>query len=427
MTIRAKFAAALMLVAAMFAASVAISWRETGQVGKEIKSLYAGPMRTVDLGRAAERDFMDLRRHYLSASVAQPPQWAVRYHQLREVLSRDLETLSALATGLESQERLRHARTMLGEWDAALAQGNFSSRRVQIDRLAESFQSDIDILIEGAEQSALGQIDAIGMTLGNGQTIIQVGGVAAIILGMLIMLALARNIVRPLEQSVRIAEAIALGESQDVPPHSRRDELGHLLDALFVMQGEIRSQQHELAKRNSDLERIASTDKLTGLNNRRKMEESAAEHLALLKRYSGDFSVLLLDVDHFKAVNDVHGHAAGDAVLSHIAAILSRTVREADIVGRWGGEEFIVLLPNTGLGGATAVGDKLRRAVAEYDFPVVGSKTISLGAGQSLKGETFSLLVERADKALYRAKQEGRNRVCADGAFDSETPDCALS
>lgn len=427
MTIRLKFAAALLLVAAMFAASVAISWRETGQVVREMRLLYAGPMRIVDLGRATERDFMDLRRHYLSASVVQPPQWAVRYHQLRELLSKDLDSLSELAAGLESQERLRHAKGTLADWDAALAQGNFNSHRVQVDRLADSFQGDVDILIEAAEQSAGGEIDAIGKTLEDGRAIIQMGGAVAIGLGMLIMLALARNIVQPLEQAVLVAEAIALGDFQEFPPHSRRDELGHLLDALFVMQGEIRGQQIELSKRNAELEQLASTDKLTGLRNRRKVEENAAEQLALLKRYGGELSLLLLDVDHFKAVNDIHGHATGDIVLSHIAAILTRTVREADIVGRWGGEEFVILLPNTGAAGAAAVSEKIRHAVAEHDFPVVGSKTISIGVSRSLKGESFSALVERADKALYRAKQDGRNRVCVDGAFDSETPDCALS
>ena len=427
MTIRAKFTAALLLVAVIFGTAVVAAWQQTGQVGKEMHLLYAGPMRTVDVARTTQRDFMDLRRHYLSASVAPSAQWAVRYHQLRERLSQDLATLFDLAGGLEAQERLRHARAALEEWDVALAQGNFASHRAQVDRLADSFQSDIDILIEMAEHSAVGQIDAVGETLQDGRAIIQIGGAVAVTLGMLIMFALARDIVRPLGQAVHIAESIALGDFQDVPPHSRRDEFGHLLDALFVMQSEIRGKQRELSGRNAELEQIASRDRLTGLYNRRKIEESAAEHLALMKRYGGEFSLLLLDVDHFKAVNDIHGHAAGDAVLSHIAAILNRTVREADIAGRWGGEEFIILLPNTGLEGAAAVGEKVRCAIADHIFPVVGTKTISLGVGQLLERESFSSLVERADQALYRAKREGRNKVVMDGASNSESPDCALS
>jgi diguanylate cyclase (GGDEF)-like protein len=197
-------------------------------------------------------------------------------------------------------------------------------------------------------------------------------------------------------------------------PQDRSDEPGQLLRALMLMRREIQAQQHELARRNFELERIASSDKLTGLYNRRKLEEFGTEYLAGLKRYGGTLSAILIDIDHFKAVNDTHGHATGDLVLMHVGSILSEAVRDADMVGRWGGEEFLVLLPSTTLDGAEIVAEKIRQSIAVHEFPTVGSKSASFGVSQILEGETMTGLVARADLALYQAKQEGRNRVVVD-------------
>lgn len=414
LSIRVKFASALVLVSCVFAGAVTLAWRDVRLIEGQVGGLYTGPLQTVDLGRAVQRDFMDLRRHYLSAALVPSTKWAQRYTLLREQVRRDLDNLAGRLDGPEPKERLQHAGRVLADWDVALAHGDFTTYRAQIDRLADGFQTDIDQIIEQAERTARSRVDEVGARIQASRLTILFGGAGAVGLGIVVMLALAGTIVRPIEQAARIAGSIAAGHFQDEIPQQRSDEPGQLLRALFRMRREIQAQQHELARRNFELERIASTDKLTGLNNRRKLEEFATEHLASVRRYGGWLSAILLDIDHFKAVNDIHGHLAGDTVIMHIAAIIGESVREADVAGRWGGEEFLVLLPNTTLDGALVLAEKIRRAVAAHDFPAVGTKTVSLGVSQLLEGETMTGLVARADQALYRAKQSGRNRVEAD-------------
>jgi len=121
--------------------------------------LYTGPMQTVDLGRAVQRDFMDLRRHYLSAALVPSSKWAQRYTLMREQVRRDLDNLAERLDGPEPRERLLHAGRILADWDVALAHGDFATYRTQIDRLADGFQNDIDQIIEQAERTARSRVD----------------------------------------------------------------------------------------------------------------------------------------------------------------------------------------------------------------------------------------------------------------------------
>lgn len=169
-----------------------------------------------------------------------------------------------------------------------------------------------------------------------------------------------------------------------------------------------------------ELERRAHTDFLTGLANRGRFMELAETEQARSARYSTPFSVLLLDIDHFKTINDRHGHKSGDAVLQALATILQRTLREVDIIGRVGGEEFAVLLPETGVKRALEVAERLRQAIAdtaistENDLPL--HTTVSIGvAAPAAAQEHLDTVLRQADAALYAAKNGGRNQVCSAG------------
>jgi diguanylate cyclase (GGDEF)-like protein len=161
----------------------------------------------------------------------------------------------------------------------------------------------------------------------------------------------------------------------------------------------------------------AQCDGLTGVFNRRRLEERLSEEFYRVRRYGGPLSLVMFDIDHFKRVNDVHGHLAGDEVLRIIAARVAAAVRASDVLGRYGGEEFCVVLPGTELAGARIVAEKLRELIASE--PVVYKDvaldiTISCGAAQAAAEHTvWDELVRIADAALYRAKGEGRNRVCS--------------
>lgn len=166
-----------------------------------------------------------------------------------------------------------------------------------------------------------------------------------------------------------------------------------------------------LAKANRALEWRASHDPLTGLWNRQRLETELDEELERSARYNTPCSLIMLDADHFKAVNDAHGHDAGDRVLVRLGRVLASEVRGPDRVARWGGEEFMVLLPQTDLAAAAGTAERLRARVAGSDAGDGLGITASLGVASCRDPDQRSALLKRLDDALYRAKEEGRNRV----------------
>ncbi len=162
-----------------------------------------------------------------------------------------------------------------------------------------------------------------------------------------------------------------------------------------------------------ELDRLAGTDTLTGAWNRRRLEEAVRGEMDRLARYSHPLSLLVIDVDFFKTINDRHGHGTGDRVLVELASLLEATLRPSDSLARWGGEEFVVLCPNATLATATLLAERLRHGVAEMKFAGVGRITASIGIAECLPGETWEHWFHRADAALYLAKSSGRNQVRA--------------
>lgn len=162
-----------------------------------------------------------------------------------------------------------------------------------------------------------------------------------------------------------------------------------------------------------ELDRIAGTDTLTGTWNRRRLEEAVRGEMDRLARHGHPLSLLVIDVDFFKAINDRHGHATGDCVLVELACLLESTLRPSDSLARWGGEEFIVLCPDATLATAALLAERLRHGIAEAEFSGVGRVTASIGIAECLPGETWEAWFHRADAALYLAKSSGRNRVQA--------------
>jgi diguanylate cyclase (GGDEF)-like protein len=166
----------------------------------------------------------------------------------------------------------------------------------------------------------------------------------------------------------------------------------------------------------------AREDPLTAIWGRAAIQAHLAQQLSKARRESSGVSVLVIDVDHFKRVNDGHGHAAGDAVLHEVAQRMRRTLRSYDGLGRLGGEEFLVVLPNSSHAGALAVGERIRRAIAETPIATPDAAlrvTCSVGVASDVGGESsVDALIDRADEALYRAKRSGRDRV--EGAPDPQ-------
>jgi diguanylate cyclase (GGDEF)-like protein len=173
----------------------------------------------------------------------------------------------------------------------------------------------------------------------------------------------------------------------------------------------VAARTEELVEKNRMLEVLSVTDKLTGLYNRRKLDEVLEEELVRAQRYQVDVSIIMLDIDHFKQVNDTHGHGVGDAVLVAMAKLLREQTRDADALGRLGGEEFLVVCPHSNAEGSLHAATKLREAIAGHHFPGVGQVTSSFGIASCRPDDTAVTILARADAALYRAKGAGRNRV----------------
>ncbi len=166
-----------------------------------------------------------------------------------------------------------------------------------------------------------------------------------------------------------------------------------------------------LALKNKELEALATRDALTGLSNRFALDKAMNRELKKAGRYERPLSLIILDVDNFKAVNDGYGHPVGDQVLKQMAELIRGSVRESDVPGRWGGEEFLVICPETDRGGALILAENLRGRIEDNAFPVPGNITVSLGCAAYEAGDSVENLIKRADQGLYKAKEGGRNRV----------------
>jgi len=214
----------------------------------------------------------------------------------------------------------------------------------------------------------------------------------------------------------------------DAEPSGTGDIVTRLIDETMRMQAASRSLQEELEKTNEDLQSLRTefrrvrqesmVDPLTGIQNRRAFDTSLAAAREHAKTSNEALCLLLVDIDHFKKVNDIYGHVVGDAVLKQVVNAINDVVRGGDVLARYGGEEFVLLLPNTPMEGAERVADNICNQVRNQKMDNghvgknVGRVTVSVGVALFSSNETIEQFVVRADTALYRAKESGRNRIC---------------
>lgn len=245
--------------------------------------------------------------------------------------------------------------------------------------------------------------------------------------GLTLLVALAawrmgRSIVAPLEQLTGAADRIAAGDLTLQLPVARGDELGHLTQVFNQMTDNLRRSRDELEaasqtlqKQNKLLETLSITDGLTGLHNRKKLDDILTDQLARFKRNQRSFAILLIDIDHFKRLNDTYGHLAGDQVLASVADTLLRSIRSIDFAARYGGEEFVIVLPETTLSDARDMAERIRQhvrdTVCQFENHSIGV-TLSIGVAESRgDDDTTDAVIARADQMLYQAKRGGRDRV----------------
>ncbi len=210
---------------------------------------------------------------------------------------------------------------------------------------------------------------------------------------------------------------LSLGANDYISKPFRVEELLARVGVAIRLKRErdrLRQRAEELRRSAEVASELSMTDALTGLLNRYGLQRALQRELAEARRYGRPLSCLLIDIDHFKAVNDTYGHAAGDAALQQAARVIAESVRGSDVVCRYGGEEFLVLAPETGLEGAASLAEKIRQSFASRLFGGDGRVfplTLSAGVAQLSADESGNDMIARADEALYHAKQTGRDRV----------------
>jgi diguanylate cyclase (GGDEF)-like protein len=218
------------------------------------------------------------------------------------------------------------------------------------------------------------------------------------------------------ETEVKV-NGLSLGANDYISKPFKAEELLARVDVAMRLKHErdrLRERIEEARANAEQAQERAVTDALTGLLNRYGLQRALAREHAEARRYTRPLACLMIDLDNFKSVNDTYGHSAGDTALQQVATILIEAVRRSDMVFRYGGEEFLALLPETDLDGAVALAEKIREAASARFFgdgQYVFSLTLSVGAANLYNGESGNDMIARADLALYHAKEQGRNRV----------------
>lgn len=231
---------------------------------------------------------------------------------------------------------------------------------------------------------------------------------------------------RQIERNENLSNELKMAQEHQLQ-QDRQQFLMLVVTVLLIgglLAGIIVSRRHHRA-----LQEVARKDSLTSLNNRRRTVELAKAAFLDAAAAGTKTAVAIIDLDLFKRINDTWGHAAGDTVLIEFARILQENVRKGDIIGRWGGEEFIIILPNSGVEDAVAMLERMRVVLGEREFPFAPALRTTFSAGVAAgfaPRESFRMLLDQADRALYRAKAEGRNRICVhDHASERPTAQCA--
>jgi len=214
------------------------------------------------------------------------------------------------------------------------------------------------------------------------------------------------------DQIAELQRQKELAQADTVQALSRADKLNiELQEYGRTLEQKVDERTRHLNQALTKVEELANTDVLTGLYNRRKLNELLGAALTRSRRYDRPLSVVIFDIDHFKRINDTYGHQIGDTVLQTLSRIVASNIRSSDALARWGGEEFVIVAPESSLAQAADLAEKIRRVVDGHPFPDVGHITISLGVTTYTPHDSLDTLMIRVDKALYQAKSGGRNRV----------------
>ena len=291
----------------------------------------------------------------------------------------------------------------------------------QDSRLSVEYYAKLDFLLKDLQKNIKQEIQSHIISVDSNTKFLLIKGALLFIVWfigtMIITLFVYKDVKKRIGQIVKASKNIARGNAdfKDRLEFSMKDELGEIVLSINTFVSKLEQSHQELLQTKEELQLLYVRDKLTGLHNRVKIDEVIESEINRFERYNIPFSIILVDIDYFKKLNDSYGHLVGDEVLQEFAQRLQEDVRTTDFVARWGGEEFLIVAPQTDEMAALNIAEKLRKKIEKKSF---GGHTMSASFGVACyeMNQTQDQLLHNADIALYEAKKRGRNQVVG---FDS--------
>jgi diguanylate cyclase (GGDEF)-like protein len=435
--VRTKLLLVVLVLAAVAIGVGGLSLNQLRQVQRAGDDVYTWAMRPALHASDIELQILAKRNTALRHASAPDAASKRKYEALFRTYAADLDR--ALATYPVAEpvdaERISLIAGLTSEYNAVLL-GEYMPASLRFDAVAVQRARDrasplgdqslvvLEDIIAEQNQRAVAIRQAVTDEYAAARAVVIAVLLVGLSAGLLLGLAVARVIVRRLHRVQWVAEGLAAGDLSRSSGVTGTDEIARMAIALDEAVRTRSRLERELLERNAELLRLSTTDLLTGLPNRRHLEQRLTESVSLATRHRCDLSVLLFDVDRFKQINDRLGHHAGDLVLAAVADRIRSAMRTEDLAGRWGGEEFLAVLPNTDLDGAFVAGERIRTLINGEPIALDGHEpltvTVSVGAAAG-PADGLDGLLRRADEAMYEAKETGRDRVVC--AARSVSPD----
>lgn len=421
MTIIQKMLIVPLLSLVLYSSFTFYSYLQQQQSQKNIVVLRDAYVPLLNLTNENLHIFNAIKNIYKDAVTSEELAWLDNVEDMQSQLFLNLDKIAALHPHISSGEHQQVRQAVLDYQSKAeqLATKMIQNSQQLIgdDGLIERVeiqQSKVDESLESMhrrmQQYFQESIESTNQLMSRLQLLSSSFAIALMLFLLLATFAVSYSSYQRVAVVVKRMRDLALGSTDFSQRLNRdkKDELGYLIYWFNKL-------SDKLEQSYSELERVSITDKLTGLNNRNRTDQYFAQKLLQAEKSGAVFHVALLDIDHFKIINDTYGHQTGDRVLQKFAQILRDNAHEHDFIGRWGGEEFILILDASELTEAEKSVETLRLSIAETAFDNVGHITASFGLTGTNAGEQQNTIIKRADDALYQAKKHGRNKVICFG------------
>ncbi len=425
LTIFQKMLIAPLLGLLFYSFYIAYTYDEYKESSRSIASIQYSYLPILELAENNILIFDVIAGDLKDAIMANEKEWVLNTRQEKDLVDRNLEKIKSYLPSIGFQKNLDNLTFIFNQYyenaySLSLAMMNNSLEAEKLNQVIENVEtyhqqtfSAFENLKLEVQQALSDQIDKINYRL-NQLILIGIGMGLLIIV---VIIALTFKLSLSTRRSLTEVKTALKNIAQDKPDFTARiirhsnDELGEMVKWFNLL-------TEKLEKDYKKIELLSITDKLTQLHNRTKIDDLFKMELSRVNRYQGSLSLILVDLDHFKEVNDNYGHLIGDKVLQELASLLKNSVRSADHIGRWGGEEFLILSSDTNLEQARQHAEKLRQLIEHHEFSEVGHKTGSFGVATYHDGDDADSMTKRADDCLYLAKDRGRNIVVSEDELD---------